>query len=88
MAITKTTTLIRAEVYPTPEPSAAITTNAGNPCICVLEKIELDDPSDNQLPIISQKSRTILRYVEDGGAATNVSSEDSLVQSIAGAIWS
>ena len=40
------------------------------------------------LPFIKSQTRTIYRYVADGGAATDISSEDALVQTIAGAIWS
>ena len=88
MAITKTTELVFAAVYPKADSSAASTTNAGNPGIHVMERITLDDAGDNQLPITTVTERNIFRYVEDGGSATNVSSEDALIQTIAGAIWS
>ncbi len=88
MAITKTTVLFFAAVYPKKDSSAASTTNAGNPGIHVVETITLDDSGDDQLPITTTKERNIWRYVEDGGSATDVSSEDALIQSIAGAIWS
>ena len=88
MAITKTTQLVFATVYPKADSSAASTTNAGNPGIHVVEKISLDDTEDDQLPITANAERNIWRYVEDGGSATDVSSEDALIQSIAGAIWS
>jgi len=88
MAITKTTQLVFATVYPKADSSAASTTNAGNPGIHVVEKISLDDTEDDQLPITSNAERNIWRYVEDGGSATDVSSEDALIQTIAGAIWS
>ena len=88
MAITKTTQLVFASVYPKSDSSAASTTNAGNPGIHIREIITLDDANDDQLPLESKSNRSIYRYVSDGGSATDVSSEDSLVQSIAGAIWS
>lgn len=88
MAITKTTELVFATVYPKADSSAASTTNAGNPGIHVVEKITLDDTEDDQLPLTVRPERNIWRYVEDGGSATDVSSEDALIQSIAGAIWS
>jgi hypothetical protein len=88
MAITKTTQLVLATVYPKADSSAASTTNAGNPGIHVMEKISLDDTEDDQLPINANAERNIWRYVEDGGSATDVSSEDALIQTIAGAIWS
>ena len=68
--------------------TAADTTNDGNPVIRVVTEISVDDSADDQLPIVNVLEHYIVRYVEDGGAATDVSSEDSLVQSIAGAIWS
>ena len=88
MAITKTTTLKEVVVFPMEDSSAASTTNAGNPSISITELIVLDDVSDDQLPLESKANRRIYRYVTEGGAATDVSSEDALIQSIAGAIWS
>jgi hypothetical protein len=88
MAIEKTVTLKTATVYPKADASAASTTNAGNPGIFVTEEVKLDDDSDATLPVYHLIERNIWRYVSDGGAATNVSSEDALIKSIAGGIWS
>lgn len=87
MAITKTIEFRKANVLPKIDSSAPSTTNDGNPIIVVAEKITLDDTEDDDLPIVSSQTRTIYRYVADGGAATDVSSEDALVQAIAAAIW-
>ena len=88
MAITKTKTLKKATVYPASDSSAASTTIAGNPVIYVVEEIVLDDSEDDQLPLARNIEKDIFRYTEDGGYATDISSEDALVQTIAGAIWS
>jgi hypothetical protein len=88
MAINKTTTLKTVNVYPASDPSAESTTIAGNPSIFVVETVTLDDSEDDQLPFSRIIERDIFRYVEDGGAATDITSEDALVQTIAGAIWS
>ena len=88
MAITKTSVLREVHVFPAVDSSAADTTNDGNPVIRVLTEVTLDDPNDDQLPIVNVVEHHIVRYVSDGGAATDVSSEASLVQTIAGAIWS
>ena len=88
MAITKTTTLKEVVVFPMEDSSAASTTNAGNPSISITELIVLDDANDDQLPLESKSNRSIYRYVSDGGSATDVSSEDALVQTVAGCIWS
>ena len=85
MAITKTTSISNIVVVPK-DASAASSTNAGNPMITVWSII--DDDSDNELPMSRKTAKYIYRYVEDGGSATDVSSEDALVQSIAAAIWS
>ena len=87
MAITKTTTITRIHVIPAADPTAASNTNNGNYTIEVLSTITLDDESDSELPITTLKNHMIYRYVSDGGSATDISAEDSLVQSIAGAIW-
>lgn len=88
MAITKTVEFLNVNVFPKEDSSAASTTNAGNPVLVITEKITLDDSSDDQLPMVQKLTRPVYRYVSDGGSATDVSSEDSLVQSVAGAIWS
>ena len=88
MAITKTTALKLVTVYPALNPSAGSTKIEGNPVIYVQETVTVDDTEDNQLPLTGMSERDIYRYVEDDGAATDVSSEDTLVQSIAAAIWS
>jgi hypothetical protein len=88
MAITKTTTFKKAGVYPPVDATAASSTNAGNNEIEVFETIVLSDSSDSSFPIEQSTKRRVFRYVEDGGAATDVSSEHALVKSIAGAIWS
>ena len=88
MAITKTVQFKKVTIFPKKDSSAPSTTNDGNPRLIISEKITLDDTSDNDLPIVRSQTRTIYRYVTDGEAATDISSEDSLVQTIAGAIWS
>tara|TARA_R100000951_G_C2629969_1_gene177312 strand:+ start:653 stop:919 length:267 start_codon:yes stop_codon:yes gene_type:complete len=87
MAITKTTTIYRIIIDKAIDATAASNTNDGNTSIQVLSQITLDDTSDAELPVTTIKKHNIYRYVEDGGSATNISAEDSLVQSIAGAIW-
>ena len=88
MAINKTTTIRTVTVHPAPDPSAESTTIAGNPSIFIVERVTLDDSEDDQLPLSRDIERDIFRYVEDGGAATDIASEDALVQTIASAIWS
>jgi hypothetical protein len=87
MAITKTTTVQRCEVYPLTDSSAATTTNAKFPSIMVVYNDSMDDPEDADLPIIATRVKHLNKFVEDGGAATDVSGEDALVQTICTAIW-
>ena len=89
MAITKTVEIEYIEVRPAKQPQAEFSTsNTGNPTIHVHETISVDDTEDSDLPMVTMRMRKINRYVEDGGSATDVSSENALVTSIAGAIWS
>lgn len=88
MAITKTTKVDRVTVYPKFDSSAAADTNEGNPSILVFFVHTLDDSEDSDLPVTSIQEKHILRYVENGGAATDISGEDALVQAVAGGIWS
>ncbi len=87
MAITKTTTVQRCEVYPLTDSSAATTTNAKFPSIMVVYNDSMDDPEDADLPIIATRVKHLNKFVVDDGDATDVSGEDALVQTICTAIW-
>lgn len=95
MAITKTTSVQRVEVYPQADADAVNTLNAGNATLMVVYEDAMDDPDDNDLPVVATRVKHLNRYtitVADDGtessAATDVSGEDQLVQDICGAIWS
>ena len=87
MAITKTTTVQRCEVYPLMDSTADTTTNAKFPSIMVVYNDSMDDPEDADLPIIATRVKHLNKFVEDGGDATSVSGEDALVQTICTAVW-
>lgn len=83
MAITKTTTVQRVEVYP-----------GDNPRLMVVYNDLFDDPDDDQLPHESNRvvnlSRTTSIEGDDGSQTivnTDVSGHDPLVQTIAAAVW-
>ena len=88
MAITKTTTVQRIEVYPPADTSAADTANAKHESVMVVYEDTLDDSTDADLPVVATRVKHLYKYVEDGGSATDYSGEDQLVQDTAGAIWS
>ena len=88
MAITKTTTVQRCEVYPLMDSSADDTANAKHPSVMVVYNDVIDDADDADLPVTATRVKHIHKFVEDGGAATDVSGEDALVQTICTAIWS
>ena len=88
MAITKTTNLERVEVMPAEDAAAADTTNAGNPRVECVYLDTVDDSTDDDLPASFTRIKTLHRYSdEDNQTATDVTSEDQLVQDICGAIW-
>ena len=88
MAITLTRTVQRVETYPLADSTAADDTNAKHPTLMVVYNDLFDDADDEQLPVTATKVLHFSKYVEDGGAATDMSGEDALVQTIATAIWS
>jgi hypothetical protein len=88
MAITKTTTVQRCEVYPLQDSSAEDTANAKHPRVMVVYNDVIDDADDADLPVTATRVKHIYKFVEDGGAATDVTGEDALVQTICTAIWS
>jgi hypothetical protein len=83
MAITKTTTVQRIEVYP-----------GDDPTLMVVYNDLFDDPDDDMLPNESQRVIRLEKMTsttdDDGNVtetATDVSAHDALVQTIAAAVW-
>ena len=87
MAITKVTTVQRIEVYPIADSSADDTSNNKHESVMVVYNDTLDDSSDADLPVTATRVKHLYKFVEDGGAATDYSGEDALVQTVCGAIW-
>ena len=86
MAITKATVLSEVLVTPTIFPDAEDTANDKHPSIRVSY---FDTYTEDGVEGVAAHRKVILKkFVEDGGAATDVSGEDALVQTIATAIWS
>lgn len=49
-------------------------------------KITLDDPSDDQLPMTSQRNESVMRTDSEGNVIDH-SDKDQLVQDIAAVVW-
>jgi len=101
MGMTKTTTVTSITITPSIDTAASASTNRGNPTMKVRTTINIDDPTDDQLPIISNGGAiNLAKYTiipnETGSLVvpTNVTGSlmettgSSLVVSIANAIWS
>ena len=99
MAITKTTTVERLEVYPLADSSAEDTSNAKYPTITVVYKDTLDDSEDADLPVTATRIKHLEKFTITHGTdsegnptecstATVVSNEDPLVRTICTALWS
>ncbi|MGB1038831.1 MAG: hypothetical protein ACPGYY_09315 [Bacteroidia bacterium] len=88
MAISKTTTVDRIEVYEAEDPSADATSMQAHPRVAVFYVDTLDDPDDAELPVTAYRDKTLYKFVEDGGATTNTSGEATIVQTICSALWS
>ena len=81
MAITLTRTVQRVETYPaTPDPMGGESEKT-YPTMMVVYNDVFDDPKDDQLPVTATK-------VMNFSKGDDVSKEDTLVQTIATAIWS
>ncbi len=82
MAITKTTELLKVEVYP---PS----TNPGAPVVVVHVKDVWDDPEDDELPISKVREIKRGRAVPeiDGMDRTPVDDLPELAQEICNTVW-
>ena len=99
MAITKTTRVQRCEVYPKSSADAADTVSEAWPTLMVVYEDVLDDSDDAELPIVATRVRHLQKFtltlgVDENGdptqssAATVITGEDALVQTICGAVWS
>ena len=99
MAITKTTRVQRAEIYPAMDSTAEATENAAWPSLMVVYEDVLDDPDDAELPVTATRVKHLQKFTvthgtdDDGNptessAATVVTGEAQLVQDICGAVWS
>lgn len=88
MAISKTTTVDRIEVYPAENSSADATSMQAHPRVVVFYVDTLDDPDDAELPVTAYRDKALYKFVEDGGSATDTSGEAALVQTVCTAVWS
>tara|TARA_B110001452_G_C14895833_1_gene313113 strand:+ start:282 stop:548 length:267 start_codon:yes stop_codon:yes gene_type:complete len=88
MAITKTTTFNHVCTFPAVDTTEASNNNAAHPEMMVIETITLDDSGDDTLPISQETKRYISKYSDANSTLTDISSENALVKSIAGVIWS
>ena len=92
MAINKTVTIERLEVFP-PEDTTAENTNKAHESIHVVSTMTFtgtgQNSSDVDLPTSQSNSKTLYYYSDEAnGTKTSVVGEDALVQTVANAIWS
>ena len=81
MAMTKTSTLteIRVQMYP-----------SNPPALLIEEQITIDDPDDDQLPLITRNRRSIAKQRENSDGVmvnTDISGEEQVIQDIAAVVW-
>jgi hypothetical protein len=86
MAITKVVKVREVRVYPATDSSAADSSNDKWPTLRVTKEFTLDDTGDAELPIVSQTRTALYRYNSDG-SAYDFASEDNLVKTIIGGVW-
>lgn len=91
MAINKTKSVQRIEVYPPQDATAADNLNAKHESVMVVYNNVFtgtgSDASDSALPSSATNTVHLFKYVADEGAATDYSAEDALVKTICDAIW-
>ena len=99
MAITKTTKVQRCEVYPKSDADAEATVSEAWPTIMVVYEDMLDDTEDADLPVTATRVKHLTKFTlttttdSEGeatttSAATVVTGEDALVQTLCTALWS
>ena len=94
MAINKTVTIERIEVFPPEDTSSeAENTNRAYPSVHVVQVITFtgtgQNASDVDLPSVQSSSKALFYYSDEAnGTKTSVVGEDALVQKVCNAIWS
>ena len=99
MAITKTTKVQRCEVYPKTDADAETTTNGAWATVMAVYEDMLDDTEDADLPVTATRVKHLQKFTvtlgtdadgnpTESSAATVISGEDALVQTICTAVWS
>ena len=92
MAITKTRSVQRIEVLPAVDADATgIYINNSVPTVHVEYINTFDDSADAELPVSISRSIILNKWVvadDESTTLTDYSSEDALVQTVCGAIWS
>lgn len=85
MAITKTKSVERIEVYPDGE---------SDPRVMVVYNVVMDDPEDDELPVHTNKIVNLVKSSMDMSdpenpveVLTDISGEDALVQAVCNAVW-
>ena len=91
MAINKTVTIERIEVFP--PTSDDTNTNAGHTSLHIVSLISFtgtgQNASDVDLPMTNTVSKHLYYYSDvENGTKTSVVGEDTLVQTVANAVWS
>ena len=99
MAITKTTKVQRCEMYPKADASAEATVSEAWPTLTVVYEDVIDDSEDADLPVTATRVKHLTKFTlttttdSEGettttSAATVVSGEDAMVQTLCTALWS
>ena len=91
MAINKTVTIERIEVYP-PEDTTAENTNKAHESLHIVQTVVFtgtgQNSSDVDLPMSSHVSKLLYYYSDEAnGTKTSLVGEDALVQTVGTAIW-
>ena len=92
MAINKTVTIERIEVFP-PDDITAENTNKAHESLHIVQTVVFtgtgQNSSDVDLPMTSHITKTLYYYSDEAnGTKTSVVGEDALVRTVADAIWS
>ena len=86
-------------MYPKADASAEATVSAAWPTLMVVYEDTLDDAEDNDLPVTATRVKHLEKFTitygtdsegntTESSAATSVSGEDALVQSLCSTLWS
>lgn len=88
--VTQSTVLLRVSTFPPRDVTMGSGSNGGNARVEIQHQFTFDDPTDENLPVVSRGTKVLYKYTDDTSdppVTTSYSSEQDLVRAICDEVW-